>query len=203
MLICGCSLFRIRIHLFRLQIQHFRLKTGPDPVPYPDLGKMCSWKFFTKNCNLLILASTKDVQATGEIFIPQKRTSRLALQNMKFLNFFLFLWVIFALHWPDWIRIRNNARLLTVRVHFILSYRSDPLSEQIRPKSSDCKRAWTQQLCAGWSGQRGTGQRERFRRWEAGQRARRPRCRQGRLRVAQGRGPGGPARLRGAWRSQR
>jgi hypothetical protein len=40
-------------------------------------------------------ASIKDFQATGETFSTQREHS--ALQNMNFLNFFLFLWVIFAL----------------------------------------------------------------------------------------------------------
>jgi hypothetical protein len=41
-------------------------------------------------------ASIKDVQATGEAFSPQRREHP-AIQNMKFLYLFLFLWVIFAL----------------------------------------------------------------------------------------------------------
>jgi hypothetical protein len=47
------------------------------------------------------LASIKDAQATGEAFSPQKRTSSTVLKNMKILDFFLFLWVIFALLDPD------------------------------------------------------------------------------------------------------
>ncbi len=43
-------------------------------------------------------ASIKDVKATGEAFSPQRRTT---LQTMKFLNFFLFLWVTVALLDPD------------------------------------------------------------------------------------------------------
>jgi hypothetical protein len=50
----------------------------------------------------------KDVLSTGEAFSSQQRT--FAIQNMKFLKFFLFLWVILAL----WIRIR------------ILNMESDP-----------------------------------------------------------------------------
>jgi hypothetical protein len=49
-----------------------------------------------KNCNLLILRPPKDVQATGEAFSSQKRTSSTYL-----LTFVLFLWVIFALLDPD------------------------------------------------------------------------------------------------------
>jgi hypothetical protein len=48
-------------------------------------------------------ASIKDVQATEEAFSPKREHP--ALQNMKFLHVFLFLWVIFVLlskdlyHW--------------------------------------------------------------------------------------------------------
>jgi hypothetical protein len=38
----------------------------------------------------------KDVQATGEAFSPQKRIYS-ALQNKKFINYFLFFWANFAL----------------------------------------------------------------------------------------------------------
>ena len=41
----------------------------------------------------------KDAQATGEAFSPQKPHP--ALENLKFLPCFLFLWVIFALLDPD------------------------------------------------------------------------------------------------------
>jgi hypothetical protein len=41
----------------------------------------------------------KDVQVTEEAFSSQNRTS--STSNMKFLNFFLLLWVIFALLDPD------------------------------------------------------------------------------------------------------
>jgi hypothetical protein len=44
-----------------------------------------------------LLSSIKDIQATGAAFSPQKRTSN----EMKFINLFLFLWVIFALLDPD------------------------------------------------------------------------------------------------------
>jgi hypothetical protein len=43
------------------------------------------------------------VQATGETFCPKRKDP--ALQKMKFINFFLCLWVIFALR----IRIANPA----------------------------------------------------------------------------------------------
>jgi hypothetical protein len=44
------------------------------------------------------LASIKGVQAKGEPFSLQSHPK---LRNMKFLNFFLFLWVIFAPLDPD------------------------------------------------------------------------------------------------------
>jgi hypothetical protein len=41
----------------------------------------------------------KALQATGEVFNPQKRTS--SAIKVKFINCFLFFWVIFALLDPD------------------------------------------------------------------------------------------------------
>ncbi len=46
-------------------------------------------------------ASMKDVQATGQEKPSALKREHSALQNMKFHNFFLFLWVIFALMDPD------------------------------------------------------------------------------------------------------
>jgi hypothetical protein len=43
--------------------------------------------------------SIKDVQATGEAFSPQKRT--FSTSKHKFLDFFQFLWVTFAILDPD------------------------------------------------------------------------------------------------------
>jgi hypothetical protein len=65
--------------------------------------KTYSWKqiliFFSNIAIIYPLASLKDVQATGEAFSPQKRTSS-TLKHESSL-FFLFLWVIFALPDPD------------------------------------------------------------------------------------------------------
>jgi hypothetical protein len=44
-------------------------------------------------------AFVKDVQATGEAFSPQNSTS--STPTMKFLHFFLFSWVTFALLDPN------------------------------------------------------------------------------------------------------
>ncbi len=106
--------FRIRIDLMRIRIRiriqpffYLRIRI-PDPDPGFDdqlkFKKIYSWKF-----NFYFLdqtlqftypwASIKDAQATGEAFSPQKRTSR--NWNMKILDFFLFLWFIFALLNPD------------------------------------------------------------------------------------------------------
>jgi hypothetical protein len=72
------------------------------------LEKIHCWKkikflFLNKNYNIGTgthsSAPIKDVQATEEAFSPQKRTS--STSNMKFLNFFLFMWIIFALLDPN------------------------------------------------------------------------------------------------------
>ncbi len=87
-------MFRIHIHLIR--IQHFRLNTDPDPVFSDDqkLKKIHSWKqfyifFFIRNCNL----PTSRPPSYREAF---------SIQNMKFLKKFLFCWSFL----PAWIRIR-------------------------------------------------------------------------------------------------
>ncbi len=78
-------------------------QSGSDPDPiriqgfdYQKFNKIYSLKqikyFFYQK------ASIKDVQATEESSSSQKRTSS---TNMKFLNFSLFLWVIFVLLDPD------------------------------------------------------------------------------------------------------
>jgi hypothetical protein len=77
---------RIRIHLIRIRIQHFRLNSDPDPgFWHQKLKKIYSWIFF-------FLSKT--------IF--------------KTWNFLIRIRI--RIHWPDWIqihikasRIRNNA----------------------------------------------------------------------------------------------
>jgi hypothetical protein len=74
---------RIRIHLIRIRIQHFRLNTDPDPgvlmtknkIQFTDEKQI---KFFFRRQKLQFtypLASIKDVQVTKEAFSSQKRTS--------------------------------------------------------------------------------------------------------------------------------
>jgi hypothetical protein len=76
----------------------FLLIAEMDPVPYPGflwpkIGRNLHPKiflyFFHRNGNLLI--SIKDAQASGEAFSPQREHP--ALQNMKFLYFFLYFFV--------------------------------------------------------------------------------------------------------------
>jgi hypothetical protein len=105
---------RISIHLTRIRIQHFMLNTDPDLDPiriqgFDDqkLEKIYSLKnsiFLIKNYNLPI---TRPLERTSKL---QKKPSAFkrehpALQNMKFLNFFLHLWVIL----PSWIWIRIQS----------------------------------------------------------------------------------------------
>ncbi len=81
--------------------------SNPDPIRIQGFDeqkfkeKKYNWNFFIKNCNLL-----KDVYAAVEVFSPQKKTS-----CKHFKNFFLFLWLIFALLGPDPIQIQIQMRI--------------------------------------------------------------------------------------------
>ncbi len=97
----------IRIHWIRIRIQHF----NPDPA-FDDQKlkkKKYRWNiFWIKNCNLLMSKlQEKTLALKREHPAPQK---------MKLINFFLCLWVIFALLDPDpdpgthWIRIHSIAK---------------------------------------------------------------------------------------------
>jgi hypothetical protein len=106
--------FRIRINFLRIQIQRLRLETNTDPDTDPDpdpiriqgfhdqkLKKITAEKklnyFLIKNCNLPIpRPPIKYVQVTEEACSSQKRPS-----NTSKHDFFLLLWVIFALLDPD------------------------------------------------------------------------------------------------------
>ncbi len=97
------SRFRIRIHLIRIRIQHFRLNTDPDP------GFLWSknWKKFTAENFLFISKTTiylslglhKGRPVTKKAFSSQKRTS--SNSNHEITYFSLLLLVIFALLDPD------------------------------------------------------------------------------------------------------
>ncbi len=77
---------------------------GPDPDPgfwWPKIGKYTSELFYLllmKNCNFLVprLPTSKLLEKPSAL-----KREHPALQKMKFINFFLFLWVIFALLGPD------------------------------------------------------------------------------------------------------
>ncbi len=98
-----------RIHWFRVRIQHFRLKpirmriiSGSRVLMTKNWNKFTTLKKceFLSNCNLLIPRPplrTFKLQEKPSAF----KRDHPALQDMKFLNFFLFLWVIFALLDPD------------------------------------------------------------------------------------------------------
>ncbi len=99
------AMFRIRINLVRIRIQHFRLITNPDPgFWWPKIGKnlnlqlkknlIFSWSKIAIYLSLALLRTSKLQEKPSAM---KKRHP--AFQNMKFLYFFLFLWVIFAL--PD------------------------------------------------------------------------------------------------------
>ncbi len=91
-------MFRIQFHLFRVQIQHFRL--NPDPVPDPDPIRIQGFddqkleKNYSRNFLNIFnypLASRKDVQATGEALIePSIKTFRTWKHEIS--ELFLFLW---------------------------------------------------------------------------------------------------------------
>jgi hypothetical protein len=109
---------QIRIDLMRIDPDPaFFLIADPDPysdlvpdtVPGFEVQKFkqnCSWKFFIyifliKKCNLLFPRPPYRTNKRQEKPLALKREHP-ALQNMeKFFNFFLYLWVIFALLDPD------------------------------------------------------------------------------------------------------
>jgi hypothetical protein len=98
--------------------------------------KKYSGKLFLYHCNLLIPRppktkekyTAKKILSPCNLLIPRPplKTSKLqekpstlkrehpALQKMKFINFFLFLWVIFALLDPDPIQIRHGSGSTTL-----------------------------------------------------------------------------------------
>ncbi len=122
------SFFRLRIYqttlwnllflvrypvMFRIRIHWMLAGTDPDSgFLWPKWKNINSRNFFFIFWSKLLFTyhcgSLKNVNATGETFSPEREHT--ALQNMRFLNFFIFfgsclaLWI--RIHWPDWIRIR-------------------------------------------------------------------------------------------------
>ncbi len=95
--------FRIRIHLIRIRIQHFRLNTDPDPgFLWPKNWKKFTaenFYFISKTIIYLSLGLHKGRPSYKKAFSSQKRTS--SNSNHEITYFFLLLWVIFALLDPD------------------------------------------------------------------------------------------------------
>ncbi len=57
--------------------------------------KKHSWKIYDQKLQFTYpMASIKDVQATGEAFSPQKKTSSTKNLSYELFKFLLFLWVI-------------------------------------------------------------------------------------------------------------
>ncbi len=110
-------MFRFRIHLIR--IQQFRLNIDPDPgFWWQKIEKINNWKIAI----YLFLGLHKGHPSYRISRQPSKENIH-HFKKMKFVNIFLFLWVIFALLDPDtyplnWlnldpIRIRNTACYLS------------------------------------------------------------------------------------------
>jgi hypothetical protein len=104
------AVFLIRIHLIRSRIQHFRLKTDRDPQIEQNLQLNKKFGWDQKLQFTYPWASIMDVPKI------QKKPSTLkrehpALQNIKFLFFFLFFgsFLPSRIHRPDRIRVRNTA----------------------------------------------------------------------------------------------
>jgi hypothetical protein len=83
-----CPVFRIRIHLIRIWIQHFRLNTDPDPgFCWPKMGKNLQLKIHFVWIKIYNLRIPRPPKRKSKI---QKKLSALkrehpAIQNMKFL----------------------------------------------------------------------------------------------------------------------
>ncbi len=92
------AVFRIRIHLIWIRIQHFRLNTDPDPgFWWPKIEKNLQLKFFfwSKTTIYLILGLHKRRPSFRRSLQPSKAN----IKHFKTWNFlfFLLLWVIFSL----------------------------------------------------------------------------------------------------------
>ncbi len=87
------AMFRIRIHLIRIRVQHCRLNTDPDPGFWSPI--------WSKIAIYLSIGFDK-----GR---PSYRKSLQNSKHFKTWNFFFFLWVIFALLDPDLIVSGSNS----------------------------------------------------------------------------------------------
>ncbi len=95
------SVFRIRIHLIRIRIRHFRLNNNPEPrLWWPKILKKFQMEkkilFWIKNYNLPIPRPPKKLPSYRRSLQPSKENIQ-HFKTWNFNNFFLLLWVIFAL----------------------------------------------------------------------------------------------------------
>ncbi len=112
----------------------------PDPI-FWWLKILKSPIFKIKNCNLFVprlLWRTSELQEKPSAL--KKRTS--STSNLKFLNFFLFLWIIFALLYPDPHSGSSRSKSVRIRIQPTkINADSDPAdknqcgSGSSRPKS--------------------------------------------------------------------
>ncbi len=101
------AVFRIRIHLIRIRIQHFRLNTDPDPFRIQGFDDQ---KLERENYSRIGSKTTIYCTYSYASKIHKKpsalKRKHPALQNIKFLNFFNFCRSFL----PSWIRIRIRIR---------------------------------------------------------------------------------------------
>ncbi len=97
--------FRIRINLIRIRIQHFRLNTDPDPGFWrTKIYKIYSWEKFFFGSKIAIYLSLGSRKGRPSLE-PSKRTSSTSKHEIS--EFFFYFYGSFL---PSWIRIR-------IRIH--------------------------------------------------------------------------------------
>ncbi len=121
------TVFRIRIHWFRIRIQHFRLNTNLDRSGFRGL--------MTKNCKKITARKINyffDQIIAIYFFLwrPSMRSLQPSKENIlqfktwNFLTFYIFVGyfcpprsgygfrIPIRIHWPDWIRIQSGSETL-------------------------------------------------------------------------------------------
>ncbi len=85
-------MFQIRINCFRIRIQHCKLITNPDPNPVILMNKngknLQLKKFFNIFLSTIAMYLSLGLQAIGEAFIPQKRTSSTSKHEIEISSLF-------------------------------------------------------------------------------------------------------------------
>jgi hypothetical protein len=102
-------------------VLRIRIDINADPDKDPDLAFLVNADTDQKLQFTYIPSETsiEDVQATGEVFIPQKKTSRSRISKLEYSSFFV-LWVILALldldpAYPD-PADQNECRSVRIRI---------------------------------------------------------------------------------------